>query len=239
MAAETTTVAASVETERHGRELAHARAELQDFIYSVSHDLRAPLRHISAFAQVIAEDLPDPPPDILAHLATLRQAAQLLTLQLDGLAQLARLGQQALTWQAVDVGSLARRVADELVARYPQQSVQWQLAPDVPWVWADAALLRQVLLQVMDNAVKFSRDRVSAHVTLSWQKRSATPPDKPEGAAEAGDLCELRIEDQGIGLSPDQTHALFKVFGRLPGARPFAGVGLGLVAIRKISHARI
>lgn len=198
-----------------------ARAELQEFTYTVSHDLRAPLRHISAFAQVIAEDWPDLPSEVASHLTTIQKSAQLLSDQLDGLTLLSRLGLQPLDVQAVDLGALARAAADEVAARYPQQPTQWQWASDAPAVLADAALLRQVLVHVFDNAVKFSRGCPVARVDVAWQRRD-------DGR------CQITIRDHGIGFDPGQAQALFKVFGKLHPAREFAGLGLGLVASRKI-----
>jgi len=99
--------------------------------------------------------------------------------------------------------------------------VQWELAADVPPVLADAALLRQVLVQVLDNAVKFSRGRALAQVELTWQ------------VCEVG-RCRITIRDHGIGFAPEQAQALFKVFGKLHPAREFPGLGLGLVASKKI-----
>jgi len=204
------------------RQLDAARAELQDLTYTVSHDLRAPLRHINAYAQIIQEDWPDMPADVAGHLATIRQSAQLLTQQLDGLTQLSRLGLQPLVLQPVDLGTMAQAVADELSAQYPQQSVQWQLARDVPLVLADAALMRQVVLvHVLDNALKFSRGSEQAQVALTWQ------------TVQTG-FCQVCITDQGVGFAPEQADQLFKVFAKLHPAREFAGLGLGLVTSRKI-----
>lgn len=203
------------------RQLDAARAELQDFTYTVSHDLRAPLRHINAFAQVIAEDWPDMSAEVAGHLATIRQAAQLLSDQLEGLTQLSRLGLQALNLQAVDVSALAQDVALEVAANHPQQPAHWHIAPDVPPVLADAALLRQVMVNVLDNAVKFSRGCAIAQIALTWQ------------AVDAG-CCQISVRDHGLGFAPEQAQALFKVFGKLHPARAFAGLGLGLVASRKM-----
>ncbi|MBV5345146.1 MAG: hypothetical protein JZU63_06255, partial [Rhodoferax sp.] len=100
---------------------------------------------INAFAQVIAEDLPDAPPDILGHLATIRQSAQLLAQQLDGLTMLSRLGQQAVQRQPVNVPALVHSVADALMQQQLGRQVQWQLVQDMPLLWADADLLRQLL----------------------------------------------------------------------------------------------
>lgn len=217
------TSAQAAEVARLTRELAQVRGEFQDFVYTVSHDLRAPLRHINAFAQVIEEDLADPPPDILGHLATIRQSAQLLTQQLDGLTLLSRLGQQRLELQAVDLSALVQTVARELMQACPDRPVQWQLAQDVPPVKADADLLRQLCVHLLDNALKFSRGRAPAQITLTWMPA----PDVPG-------QCLLRIDDNGVGFSAVQAGKLFKVFSRLHPVRDFDGLGLGLVASRKI-----
>ncbi len=203
------------------RERDAARAELQEFVYTVSHDLRAPLRHITSFAQIIAEDLPGMPADIAAHLATIRQSAQLLTQQLDGLAMLSRLGGQTLTLGAVDTAALVRDVVDDLARQLPQRQVQWHIAPDLPVVQADAAMLRQVLVNVLDNALKFTRHREVADISVSWQP------------LDGGQSC-IRVQDNGVGFAPQQADKLFKVFGKLHLPREFEGLGLGLVQARKL-----
>jgi light-regulated signal transduction histidine kinase (bacteriophytochrome) len=210
------------EVQRLQAELAQVRAEFQDFVYCVSHDLRAPLRHITAFTQVIEEDLPNPPADICAHLATIRQSAQLLALQLDGLTQLSRLGQQPLQIQPVNVLSLLSQVQQELQARQPERAVVWQLPSELPQVLADPALLRQVLEQVLDNALKFTVMRDAAQICVSWL---------PGAGAQA--RGQLLVSDNGVGFASAQQDKLFKVFGRLHLTREFAGLGLGLLRCRK------
>ncbi len=215
--------AQAAEVERLARELAQVRVEFQDFVHSVSHDLRAPLRHISAFTKIIEEDLAHPPPDILGHLATIRQSAQLLTQQLDGLTMLSRLGQQRLELQAVDVSTLVQTVAQELAQTCADRPVQWQLAPDVPPVKADADLLRQLCVHLLGNALKFSRGRAPAQITLTW----LPAPDAPG-------QCLICIADNGVGFATERAGKLFKVFAKLHPARDYDGLGLGLVASRKI-----
>ena len=221
------------------RQLDAARAELQQFTYAVSHDLRAPLRHINAYAQIIEEDWPDMPAEMAGHLGTIRQSAQLLSSQLAGLTELARLNLQPLNLQPVNVGALAQEVADELAAQHPQQGVEWQLSADVPPVLADAALLRQLLAHLLGNALKFSRGRQPAQIALRW--RLATPAVAEPGLAEPGEpaapaaaMCQITISDNGVGFAPEQAKALFKVFGKLHPAREFEGLGLGLVTCRKL-----
>ncbi|HOE40582.1 MAG TPA: ATP-binding protein [Rhodoferax sp.] len=203
------------------RQLDQARAELQEFTYAVSHDLRAPLRHISAFALIIEEDLPDLPVDIAGHLATIRQSAHLLTQQLDGLASLSRLGLQAVHLQPTSSALLVAEVIDELVQKYPQRALQWQIAPDLPMLMADASLLRQVIANLLENACKFTKARQPAQISVSW-------------APLAGGLCALTVQDNGVGFLPRQAGQLFKVFARLHPVREFEGLGLGLVQCRKM-----
>ena len=213
--------ASAAEVARLTRELAQVRAEFQDFVHSVSHDLRAPLRHINAFSKILEEDLSNPPPDILGHLNTIRQAAQLLTQQLDGLTALSRLGQQPLKLQAVPMTPLAQAVVDELAQRHPERQVQWRVAPDMPLVLADADLLRQLLVHLLDNALKFSRSRAPAQVTLSWQVAGPLVAGQPadvapleqgadpaanQGSDQVADhaggarLCQISVTDNGVGL---------------------------------------
>jgi light-regulated signal transduction histidine kinase (bacteriophytochrome) len=214
-------VALSADLEQLTRELAQAKAELQEFTYIVSHDLRAPLRHINAFAQILEEDLSNAPPEILSHLATIRQSARMLTQQLDGLTSLSRLMLQSLQMQVLDVNALVREVVDELMQQGAEPTVQWQLASDVPPVLADAGLLRQVLVHVLGNACKFSRSRSPAQITMGWQVNSAG-------------LCQISVRDNGVGFASEQAGKLFKVFAKLHSARDYEGLGLGLVSSRKI-----
>jgi light-regulated signal transduction histidine kinase (bacteriophytochrome) len=207
-------------------ELAQAKAELQEFVYTVSHDLRAPLRHIFAYAQVIEEDWPDAPLEMRSHLATIRSSAQLLTQQLDGLTQLSRIANQSIQLQAVDLAALVRDLADELMQNKPECKVQWRLAGDVPHVVADASGLSQVLPQLLDNALKFSRDRDQATIELTWRRLPTT-------VAHQSERIEISLKDNGIGFAPEQANKLFKVFGKLHPAREFEGQGLGLVLARK------
>jgi light-regulated signal transduction histidine kinase (bacteriophytochrome) len=203
------------------QQLDTARGELQDFVYTVSHDLRAPLRHINAFAQIIAEDLVDIPPDIAGHLLTIRQSAQLLTQQLEGLSALSRLSHASVLVTAVDTVSLMQDVMQGLLPHQTTRQLQWQVAPDLPAVRADAKLLRQVFEQVIGNAIKFTRPRAQAEVAVSWQ-------------SVADGRCLISVQDNGVGFNPQQADRLFKVFGKLHSVREFEGLGLGLLQCRKM-----
>ena len=203
-------------------ELRQARAELEEFTASVSHDLRASLRHVNAYVQIIQEDLGDAaPPSILGHLGTVSQAAKQMGRQIDGLTALSRLNQIEMQLAAVDVAPLLRDVCAELAPTLKGRAVDWHIAPDCPLVWCDAALLRQVFLHLLSNACKFTASRVLAEINVNWQ-------------LDATGRCALTVADNGVGFNPHYTAKLFHVFQRLHGAREFEGLGMGLALTRKI-----
>jgi len=210
------------ENERLQRELGLARAELQDFTYSVSHDLRASLRHVNAYVQIIKEDLADQNHQSLtSHLDTVSQAAKQMGRQIDGLMELSRLTQLALQLSTVDVGLLVQDAQVTLMQALGERKVEWQFASDFPQLLCDAALLRQVLTHLLSNALKFTGTRGVAQIKVAWQ---------------AGDhgQCVVTVTDNGVGFNPQYTAKLFHAFQRLHGAREFEGLGMGLALTRKI-----
>ena len=215
--------------ERLERELRLARAELDDFTRAVSHDLRAPLRHLRAYAQILREDLSGPQLELaLPHLDRISEAARLMGQQIDGLMRLAQIGQAPFQSVPVDVGALAQAVYTAL-RREPgpdaadgpgARLVDWQVAPDIPSLPADAALLREALTQLLANALKFTRPRSQASISLT-------------GRQELGQ-CVLTLADNGVGFNPAYQTRLFQPFSRLHSTKAFEGLGLGLAITRKI-----
>lgn len=204
-------------------ELAALRAELQEFTYTVSHDLRAPLRHIVSYAQLVQEDAgPLLSTEVQGFLATMTDSARHMGVLLDGLAALSRLGTVPITVTDVPLQALVQEVAAELSERNPQRNIAWRIAGDLPIVQADAALLRQALEHVLGNAVKFTAPREQAVVDIAAQ------PDAGSG------LLALQVCDNGVGYNPAMQAKLFQVFGRLHSAKQFDGIGLGLAMTRKI-----
>ena len=207
-------------------ELAAARAELQAFTATVSHDLRAPLRHITSFAQLLQEDagpaLGDEAQEFLAHITgSAKQLAQML----DALLALSRVGTVPLHLQRVALDEVLAVLVQERVhdvqTRQPERTVRWTLAPNLPAVWADASLLTAALGQVLDNAVKFTAQRVDAAIDISAHVDATT------GAVH----CTVR--DNGVGFNPDLAAKLFQPFIRLHSISQFAGLGMGLALARK------
>lgn len=217
-----TPVPATAEIERLQRELAQVRTELEDFTYSVSHDLRAPLRHINAYAQIIEEDLGEQAPTVLAtHLETIRQAARQMNQQIEALTALSRLARVDLQWSRLDLGALAHDVAGELAASHAGRDVQWQVAPDFPTLLGDAALIRQLLSHLLANALKFTASRARAEIKVSWQ-------------VACDGRCAVTLSDNGAGFDPQYKDKLFRPFSRLHPAHQFEGLGMGLALSRKI-----
>ena len=198
-------------------ELAKVRAELKDFTYTVSHDLRADLRHILAFAEIVQEDAgPQLDAQAQAHLATITGSARHMGVLMDGLMEYSRLGSVSLQPDAVPLSPMVSDICANLQAKHPLRPVEWRIADDLPVVQADATLLRQALAHVLDNALKFSAARTPAVIAV-----------EREGAT-------IVVRDNGVGFNPAAQDKLFHVFARLHSQRDFAGIGMGLALTRKI-----
>ena len=204
-------------------ELAAVRAEMQHFIFAVSHDLRAPLRHILSYAQLVQEDAgPQLSLEVQEFLATIVGSARHMGVLLDGLAALSRVGTVPLDISAVSLQELVSAVCGELAAQHPERTIEWRIANDLPTVQADAALLRQALSEVLGNAVKFTAHRPLAQIEIAATSE-----------AGSGDVT-LRVWDNGAGYNSALKDQLFRVFSRLHSANQFPGIGIGLVLTQKV-----
>ncbi len=203
-------------------ELAALRAEMQAFTHTVSHDLRAPLRHIVSYAQLVQEDAgPQLNAEVQGFLATMTESARHMGRMLDGLGALSQLGTATVTLAPVTLSPLVDEVVAGLARQHPERTIDWRIAADLPTVQADAALLRQALQHVLANAIKFSAPREVAVIEISAD-RLTNPA-----------MAVLQVCDNGVGYNPAQQGALFKVFGRLHSGNQFEGIGLGLVLAAK------
>ena len=212
----------SAENAQLQRELKQARAELEEFTFSVSHDLRASLRHVTAYVQIIQEDLEESiHADIGEHLNTVNQAARQMGRQIDGLMALSRLTSVELQWAELDMAALVREVMDELTPGLNGRVMEWQLAADFPTLWGDAALVREALAHVLGNACKFTAGQPQSCVSVTWQLQS-------DGC------CAVTVGDNGAGFNPNYKPKLFRAVQRLHSAREFEGLGMGLALTRKI-----
>ncbi len=203
-------------------ELAALRPAMQEFTYTVPHDLRAPLRHIMSFAQLVQEDAGHLlNPEVQGFLDTISSSARHMGQLLDGLTALSRLGSAAVDLVAVALQPLVEELCADLRAQHAQRAIEWHIAANLPLVTADPHLLRQALLHVLGNAVKFTAGRAPAVITISAV--AGTDPH----------MAVLEIRDNGVGFKPEQQSQLFRVFGRLHSAQQFDGIGMGLALTRK------
>jgi two-component system, OmpR family, sensor kinase len=205
--------------------MAAVRAEMQDFSYTVSHDLRASLRHILSYAQLVQEDAAALlPPETMGFVNTIADSARHMGVLMDGLMELARLGTVAVTLAPVSLQALVQDVLAELRQKQPppQAQLQWQVQQPLPMVLADAALLRAALLAVLDNAVKFTAHKALRQIAVSVS------------ASDADGRITLQVQDNGVGFNPALQSQLFKPFSRLHSIQQFAGIGMGLALTRKM-----
>jgi light-regulated signal transduction histidine kinase (bacteriophytochrome) len=207
----------------HASDLANANRELEAFSYSVSHDLRAPLRHIDGFARALAEDYADRLDGTgLNFLSRIRAGAQRMGTLIDDLLSLSRVTRTQLTRTDVDLTSLAREVSARLQEEDPNRPVDWRIAPAVR-VRGDAQLLRIAVENLLGNAWKFTSKRADAVIEFS-----VAPTSFPDGART------YVVRDNGAGFDMAHAQKLFGAFQRLHGVAEFPGTGIGLATVQRI-----
>jgi light-regulated signal transduction histidine kinase (bacteriophytochrome) len=201
-------------------ELERKNKELEAFSYSVSHDLRAPLRSIDGFSQALLEDYADRLDETgQGHLRRVRAAAQRMGELIDDLLQLSRVSRAELTREPVSLSALARTIADELRRKEPARRVSFTI-PDALVAEADSRLMRVVLDNLLGNAWKFASKTAEARIEL--------------GAAERDGEIVYRVEDNGAGFDMAHAHKLFSPFQRLHSEAAFPGTGIGLATVYRI-----
>ena len=204
-------------------ELEVSNRELEAFSYSVSHDLRAPLRHISGFADMLQEDygsVLDAPGR--RHLEVITESAQRMGRLIDDLLTFSRAGRTDMHPTSVDLSALVEDVVRELEEEIQERTLIWEIG-DLPMVHADRALLRLVLVNLLDNAVKYTRPRERAEIRIGHQV------DDESGTT-------FFVQDNGVGFDMQYVDQLFGVFQRLHRAEEFEGTGIGLANVQRIIH---
>lgn len=202
------------------RELEASNKELEAFSYSVSHDLRAPLRSIDGFSRVLLDDCEDKlAPDDKSHLQRIRAATQRMGALIDDLLVLSRVTRAGMTRRRIDLSALADSIVGELRGAYPQRSVTVHIEPGVTAL-GDAALLRVVLENLLGNAWKFTAKTENARIEF--------------GAAPAVGRPAYFVRDNGAGFDMKYADKLFGVFQRLHGMEEFPGTGVGLASVQRI-----
>ncbi len=202
-------------------QLETANKELEAFAYSVSHDLRAPLRHIDGFMELLQESLGANLDERSQHyMDTIADAAKHMGQLIDDLLAFSRMGRQEISKTQVDIGALVGEVIGECEREMQSRIIRWNVA-DLPTVSGDRAMLRLVLINLISNALKFTQPRQEAEIEVGCILDS-----------DAG--VEIFVRDNGVGFDMQYADKLFGVFQRLHREDEFEGTGIGLANVRRI-----
>jgi signal transduction histidine kinase len=201
-------------------QLETANKELESFSYSVSHDLRAPLRALDGFSRALLEDYDAVLDDEgREHLNRIRAASQHMGALIDDMLNLARVSRAELRRAPVDLSALARLVADDLRRREPERDLEFVIAPDLR-TSGDARLLRVLLENLLQNACKFTSQRQAARIEC--------------GRSSDNGAAAYFVRDNGVGFDMTYAHKLFRAFERLHTEDEFPGTGIGLATVHRI-----
>ncbi len=197
-----------------------ANKELEAFAYSVSHDLQTPLRHIDGFLELLQKNM-ESKLDKQGHyyMAIISDSAKRMGVLIDDLLSFSRMGSQKISLQRVDLGALVREVIREFEPEIQKKAIRWNIG-ELPALPGDSAMLRVVMVNLISNALKFTRTREQAEIEIGCRV------EKTEAI--------VFVRDNGVGFDMEYVDKLFGVFQRLHHTDEFEGTGIGLANVRRI-----
>ncbi len=202
-------------------ELGRVNKELEAFSYTVSHDLRAPMRHIAGYVDLVLDldgkQLGDTSRRYLSHV---KEASAYAGQLVDALLDFSRMGRSALKLSEVNVSSLVRELTREAALHEKDRSIEWEVEHPLPSLRADPFLLQVAVRNLLSNAVKYTRGRTPARIAIRGIR-------SPAGVG-------IEVSDNGVGFQMKYVNKLFGVFQRLHQAEEFEGTGIGLANVRRI-----
>jgi len=202
------------------RRLENANKELEAFTYSVSHDLRAPLRHINGYVELLTGRFRNALPEKGIHyLDTIADSARQMAALIDDLLQFSRTGRQEMQRADVDMNLILQEVLEITKHDNVGRSIEWSVAT-LPPVHGDPAMLRQVWFNILNNAAKFTRKKEKATIDVGYREDSIE--------------YIFFVRDNGVGFDMQYAHKLFGIFQRLHSSEEFEGTGIGLANVRRI-----
>jgi PAS domain S-box-containing protein len=209
-------VRAQAERERLMRELQARNAEMEQFTYTVSHDLKSPLVTISGFLGAIERDLREgSPARVASDIARIRSAASKMSALLEDLLKLSRVGRIGGPFEPLSIAELALEAAELVAGVLEAGHIQLDVADDHTLVYGDRGRLLQVFQNLIDNAAKYSAQRPHPRIEVGWRQ-------------EVG-RCLVFVRDNGIGIVPEYAERIFGLFEKLDPKSPGTGIGLALV----------
>jgi two-component system sensor histidine kinase/response regulator len=202
-------------------ELERAAEELETFSYTVAHDLKAPLRSMVGYTQFILEDyqteLPDELEEMVRKIAASGNNAIIL---IDHLLKYGRLTKLEICWESVDIQTVIIEIFQKLKMVDPQRVMELKFENALPPIRGDRILIKEIVYNVLDNAVKFTRDRAVTLITVGCRTDAAEH--------------QIYIKDNGVGFEMEYAGKLFSVFERLHTQEEFEGSGIGLALVKKV-----
>lgn len=211
------------ELEKRAAELDASNKELESFAYSVSHDLRAPLRHLVGYSELLqkqtSSSLDEKSQRYVQHLL---DSSKKMGNLIDDLLAFSRIGRAETRTTVVNLGQLVEEVAAELAQEIGERDIAWKINP-LPACYGDRSMLKLVIVNLLSNAIKFTRSRQRAAIEI--------------GCVDVGqNYAEVFVKDNGAGFEMEYVDKLFGVFQRLHLAEEFEGTGIGLATVQRIIH---
>jgi len=201
-------------------QLEASNKELEAFSYSVSHDLRAPLRHINGYVDLLSERYNNQLPERAVHyLTNITNASKQMGTLIDDLLQFSRTGRKEVHKEKTDMNKLLTEVLEAIKPDTTNRNINWNIEP-LPQVFVDYALLKQVWMNLLDNAVKYTSNKPTAEISIGYYEEKK--------------YYVFYIRDNGVGFNMKYAHKLFGVFQRLHSQTEFEGTGIGLANVQRI-----
>lgn len=218
---ETRVTERTLQLEERSAQLEKTNQQLESFSYSVSHDLRAPLRAISGFSQILARRHRDELSEEGRHfLDNIVEASAHMGQLIDDLLSYSRLGRKAIVLKPVALGQVLHNIGTTLQSRIVETGASLYIPDDLPAVTGDHTLLTQIFTNLIDNALTYRKTGVPAEVSVQWRD------------ASNGQVI-ISIADNGIGIAPEHFEKIFSVFQRLHSTDEYPGTGIGLAVVQK------
>jgi signal transduction histidine kinase len=204
----------------------------------VSHDLRAPLRHLSAYLTLLREEVQEHVPaaaseTMLAHLDAMGKSNQTLARMIEGVLEYARLGRSGIGAEPVALGDLVGAAVLQARQTAGTRDIDWRIATGWPEVKGDGPLLAKLLASLLDNAVKYTRHTPSAWIEVGWREGTDADP-VASGFSHPGAQLVFWVRDNGAGFDSAHAHSLFMMFQRQHHSMDYEGSGTGLALSQRI-----
>lgn len=213
----------AAELQLRGELLEAANKELEAFSYSVSHDLRAPLRHIDGYASLLSKAAGESLNEkAKRYIQTISESARQMGQLIDDLLVFSRMGRQEMLHTTVNLDQLIKTILYDLRLDLQGRTISWTIEP-LPEVRGDPAMLRQVFMNLISNAIKFTKTQPAAVIEIGADRSSSSE-------------VVVHVRDNGVGFDMQYVNKLFGVFQRLHRADEFEGTGIGLANVRRIVH---